>query len=377
MDSLRYWVLDMHVDGFRFDLAATLARQFHEVDRLSAFFDIVQQDPVISQVKLIAEPWDVGEGGYQVGNFPPLWTEWNGKYRDTVRDFWRGEPSTLGEFAQRLTGSADLYQSDGRRPLASINFVTAHDGFTLNDLVSYNEKHNEANGEGGADGESHNRSWNCGVEGPSDDLDIVALREKQKRNFLATLFLSQGVPMLLHGDELGRTQGGNNNVYCQDNEISWVDWSEVRENWTLLEFTERVSHLRRHHPVFRRRRFFQGSSVRGTDAMADIAWLTPRGKPMKAQDWGAGYRSVAVYLNGGAMPEPGPRGQRVTDDSFLLLFNASPDDMEFTVPGEDYGAAWEIEIDTAAPGLMDRPTVKANMVAEVEARSMLVLRRTH
>ncbi|HET9901730.1 MAG TPA: glycogen debranching protein GlgX, partial [Actinomycetes bacterium] len=243
MDSLRYWVLEMHVDGFRFDLAASLARQFHEVDRLSAFFDLVQQDPVVSQVKLIAEPWDLGEGGYQVGGFPPLWTEWNGKYRDCVRDFWRGEPWSLGEFAFRLTGSSDLYKDDGRRPHASINFVTAHDGFTLHDLVSYDQKHNEANGEGNRDGESHNRSWNCGVEGPSDDLEVVALREQQKRNFIATLFLSQGVPMLSHGDELGRTQRGNNNGYCQDNEITWVDWADVREHWTLREFTETVTRL--------------------------------------------------------------------------------------------------------------------------------------
>jgi glycogen operon protein len=254
MDSLRYWVLHMHVDGFRFDLASTLARQFHEVDRLSAFFDLVQQDPVISQVKLIAEPWDVGEGGYQVGNFPPLWTEWNGKYRDTVRDFWRGEPATLAEFASRLTGSADLYQADGRRPLASINFATAHDGFTLNDLVSYNEKHNEANGEGGADGESHNRSWNCGVEGPTDDLEVVTLRERQKRNVLTTLFLSQGVPMLLHGDEMGRTQEGNNNVYCQDNPIAWVDWTDAKEHWALTDVVQSLWRHPRDHPVLPRRR---------------------------------------------------------------------------------------------------------------------------
>ena len=260
MDSLRYWVTEMHVDGFRFDLASTLAREFYDVDRLSVFFDLVQQDPVVSRVKLIAEPWDVGEGGYQVGNFPALWTEWNGKYRDTVRDFWRGEGSTIGEFASRLTGSSDLYESNGRKPFASINFVTAHDGFTLHDLVSYNDKHNEANGEENRDGESTNRSWNCGVEGPTDDLDIIALREQQKRNFLTTLLLSQGVPMIVAGDEMGRTQRGNNNAYCQDNELSWVDWSDVQENSILLDFTRRLSALRKEHPVFHRRRYFRGSA---------------------------------------------------------------------------------------------------------------------
>jgi isoamylase len=379
MDSLRYWVTDMHVDGFRFDLASTLARQFHEVDRLSAFFDLVQQDPVVSQVKLIAEPWDVGEGGYQVGNFPPLWTEWNGKYRDTVRDFWRGEPATLGEFAMRLTGSSDLYQGDGRRPLASINFVTAHDGFTLNDLVSYNEKHNEANGEGGGDGESHNRSWNCGVEGPTDDLEIYALREKQKRNFIATLFLSQGVPMLLHGDELGRSQGGNNNVYCQDNEISWMNWSDERENWALTEFTEQVAKLRREHPVFRRRRFFQGRSVLGTaGALSDIVWFTPAAEEMTEADWSFPLsRSVSVFLNGAAISEPDTRGQNVVDDSFLILFNGDHEDMAFTIPNEAYGAAWAVEIDTAAPFVQDRPSTKAGGEIDVEARSLVVLRRVH
>ncbi|RJK92934.1 glycogen debranching protein GlgX [Vallicoccus soli] len=379
MDSLRYWVTEMHVDGFRFDLASTLARQFHEVDRLSAFFDLVQQDPVVSQVKLIAEPWDVGDGGYQVGNFPPLWTEWNGKYRDNVRDVWRGEPHTLGEFAMRLTGSSDLYQGDGRRPLASINFVTAHDGFTLEDLVSYNEKHNEANGEGGNDGESHNRSWNCGVEGPTDDLDVLALREKQKRNILTTLFLSQGVPMLLHGDELGRTQGGNNNVYCQDNEIAWVDWEDARHHTTMLEFVRRLARLRHEHPVFRRRRFFQGRPVRGSggDALGDIAWLTARGRPMNDEDWSSGQRHVTVFLNGDAITEPDERGQRVTDDSFLLLLNSSPDDMVFTVPEEKYGASWDVCVDTSAPLEIEQPTLKAGAPVEVEARSVLVLRRVH
>ncbi len=275
MDSLRYWVTEMHVDGFRFDLASTLARELHDVDRLSAFFDLVQQDPVVSQVKLIAEPWDVGEGGYQVGNFPGLWTEWNGKYRDTVRDYWRGEPATLGEFASRLTGSSDLYEDTGRRPSASINFVTAHDGFTLADLVSYNEKHNEANGEDNRDGESHNRSWNCGVEGRTDDPDVLALRARQQRNILATLLLSQGTPMIAHGDEIGRTQNGNNNVYCQDNELSWMDWSLAETNADLLEFTRTVIALRTEHPVFRRRRFFEGRPIRSGEQSRDIAWLTP------------------------------------------------------------------------------------------------------
>ncbi|MBA2478336.1 MAG: glycogen debranching protein GlgX, partial [Sporichthyaceae bacterium] len=284
MDSLRYWVLDMHVDGFRFDLAATLARQFHEVDRLSAFFDLVQQDPVVSQAKLIAEPWDVGEGGYNVGGFPPLWTEWNGKYRDTMRDYWRGEPETLAEFASRLTGSADLYENDGRRPYASINFVTAHDGFTMHDLVSYNEKHNEANGEDGNDGESHNSSWNCGVEGDTDDLEVIALREQQKRNFLTTLFLSQGVPMLLHGDELGRTQGGNNNVYAQDSEIAWVDWERAKDFGVLTEFVSKLTKLRADHPVFRRRRHFSGRVTKAS-GIEDIGWFTPSGDWMTDEDW--------------------------------------------------------------------------------------------
>ena len=377
MDSLRYWVLEMHVDGFRFDLASTLARQFHEVDRLSAFFDLVQQDPVISQVKLIAEPWDVGEGGYQVGNFPPLWTEWNGKYRDTVRDFWRGEPCSLADLASRLTGSADLYQSDGRRPLASINFVTAHDGFTLNDLVSYNEKHNEANGEDNNDGESHNRSWNCGVEGETDDLEVIALRERQKRNLVTTLFLSQGVPMLLHGDELGRTQGGNNNAYCQDNPISWVDWEAARENWALTDFVRSVSKLRREHPVFRRRRFFQGDPSRGSESeLGDIAWFTPAGVRMAESDWQVGYaRAVTVFLNGSAIVEPDSRGEPVVDDSFLLLFNGNHEDMTFTLPPDGYGERWEVVLDTAFPLVLDRPTAKAGEGVAMESRSILVLRR--
>src|ERR1700728_2840395 len=289
MDSLRYWILDMHVDGFRFDLAAALARELHDVDRLSAFFDLVQQDPVVSQVKLIAEPWDVGEGGYQVGHFPPLWTEWNGQYRDTVRDFWRGGEATLPQFASRLTGSSDLYEATSRRPGASINFVTAHDGFTLNDLVSYNEKHHEANGEDHRDGESHNRSWNCGVEGPTDDPEILELRARQMRNIMATLMVSQGTPVIAHGDEIGRSQRGNNNVYCQDSELSWMDLSLVDKNSDVLEFTRKVTALRKAHPVFRRRRFFDGEPIRSGDEVRDIAWLTPAGQEIQPQDWGGDF----------------------------------------------------------------------------------------
>jgi isoamylase len=377
MDSLRYWVLDMHVDGFRFDLAATLARQFHEVDRLSAFFDLVQQDPVVSQVKLIAEPWDVGDGGYQVGNFPPLWTEWNGQYRDTVRDFWRGEPHTLGEFASRITGSSDLYKRDGRRPIASINFVTAHDGFTLRDLVSYNEKHNQANGEGGADGESHNRSWNCGVEGETKKADVLALRARQHRNFLVTLLLSQGVPMLAHGDELGRTQRGNNNVYCQDNATAWVNWELAPGQRQLLDFTRRVVQLRQEHPVFRRRRFFAGDPAHGGESeLGEIAWLTPSGEHMDQEDWTTWYaRAVMVFLNGEAIPEPDPRGQPIVDDSFLVLFNASDTPLEFTLPGEDFGILWSVVLDTA--GSMAEGTLLATgKVVDMEARSVMVLTRT-
>jgi glycogen operon protein len=375
MDSLRYWVTEMHVDGFRFDLAATLAREFYDVDRLSAFFDLVQQDPTVSQVKLIAEPWDVGPGGYQVGNFPPLWTEWNGKYRDTVRDFWRGEPATLGEFAGRLTGSPDLYEHSGRRPAASINFVTAHDGFTLADLVSYNEKHNDANGEGNRDGESHNRSWNCGVEGPTDDLEVLELRAQQKRNFIATLFLSQGVPMLLHGDELSRTQRGNNNGYCQDNDITWLDWSQVDEE--LVAFTAQVSALRRDHPVFRRRRFFDGRPVRRGDArMPDIAWFTPHAREMSEEDWEAGFgKSVAVFLNGDGIPDRDARGERVTDSSFVLCFNAHDGAIDFVLPSPDYGAKWEVVLDTATPSLAEPAITEAGSTLNVDARSLAVLRK--
>jgi glycogen operon protein len=375
MDSLRYWALDMHVDGFRFDLASTLARELHDVDRLSAFFDLVQQDPIVSQVKLIAEPWDVGEGGYQVGNFPGLWTEWNGKYRDTVRDYWRGEPATLGEFASRLTGSSDLYEATGRRPSASINFVTAHDGFTLADLVSYNEKHNWINGEDNRDGESHNRSWNCGVEGPTDDPAILELRARQSRNFLATLMLSQGVPMLAHGDEMGRTQLGDNNVYCQDSPLAWMDWTLAETNADLVAFTRNVIKLRTSHPVFRRRRFLEGRPIRDRGQTRDIAWLTPAGVQMTPEDWGSGFgRSLAVFLNGEGIQEPDQRGRRIVDDSFLLCFNAHDAELEFAVPGDDYGAEWMIVLDSAtATGLVDA-TYAAGAKVTVAARSLLVLR---
>ncbi|WP_171055464.1 MULTISPECIES: glycogen debranching protein GlgX [unclassified Nonomuraea] len=371
MDSLRYWVIEMHVDGFRFDLASTLARELHEVDRLSSFFDLVQQDPVLSQVKLIAEPWDVGPGGYQVGNFPSRWTEWNGCYRDTIRDLWRGQPATLPEFGSRFTGSSDLYQDDSRRPAASINFVTCHDGFTLQDLVSYNGKHNEANKEGNRDGTDDNRSWNCGAEGPADDA-VETLREQQKRNFLTTLFLSQGVPMLSHGDELGRTQQGNNNGYCQDNALTWVDWSDIRENWLLLEFTQSLAELRKRHPVFRRRRFFYGKPVRG---LSDIAWLTPSGEEMTDSDWNVGYaKSLAVFLNGDAITEPDRRGRPIRDDSFLLLFNAHHDTIQFTIP-KDYGEMWHTEIDTAMPINVGSRMCRAGEAVAVPGRSVRVLRR--
>jgi glycogen operon protein len=377
MDSLRYWVREMHVDGFRFDLAATLARDFYEVDRLATFFEVVQQDPTISTVKLIAEPWDIGPGGYQVGNFPPLWTEWNGKFRDTARDFWRGEPSTLGEFASRLTGSADLYQDDGRRPVASINFVTCHDGFTLTDLVSYNEKHNEANGEENRDGESFNRSWNCGTEGPTDDPGILALRAKQRRNFLVTLMLAQGVPMLGHGDELGRTQHGNNNAYCQDNELSWVDWENVDEQ--LLEFTRRLTAFRAEHRVFRRRRFFTGKPVRRADGtpIPDMEWFTFDGRVMTENDWGADFgRSIALFLNGDGIRERSPIGERHSDDSFVLFFNGSEIMLEFAVPPPDYGEKWQVMIDTTQPtGVGEELVVPASGKIPVPDRSVLVLGR--
>ncbi|MBU3750652.1 MAG: glycogen debranching protein GlgX, partial [Mycobacterium sp.] len=376
MDSLRYWVLEMHVDGFRFDLASTLAREFYDVDRLSAFFDIIQQDPVISQVKLIAEPWDIGEGGYQVGNFPGLWTEWNGKYRDTVRDYWRGEPAALGEFASRLTGSSDLYEATGRRPIASINFVTCHDGFTLADLVSYNEKHNEANGEGNRDGESHNRSWNCGVEGPTDDPEIIALRHRQMRNIMTTLMVSQGTPMISHGDEVGRTQRGNNNGYCQDNEITWIDWSGADEYADLLEFTRRVTALRAAHPVFRRRRFFDGRPSSSPHNMRDLYWLTRNGVEMTSDDWHSGIKSVAVGLNGEALEEPDARGERIIDDSFLLCFNAHAYPVDFVIPETPYARRWQAIIDTADPRGATEQQVAAGTTVSVHGRSVLVLRRT-
>ncbi|SIS20305.1 glycogen debranching protein GlgX [Williamsia sterculiae] len=376
MDSLRYWVLEMHVDGFRFDLAATLARELHDVDKLSAFFDLVQQDPVVSQVKLIAEPWDVGEGGYQVGNFPGLWTEWNGKYRDTVRDYWRGEPSTLGEFASRFTGSSDLYEATGRRPSASINFITAHDGFTLRDLVSYNDKHNDANGEGNRDGESHNRSWNCGVEGPSDDPEIEDLRARQQRNILATLALSQGTPMIAHGDEFGRTQNGNNNVYCQDSPLSWMDWTLAEKNADLLEFSRKAIALRTAHPVFRRRRFFRGRPIRSGDEPRDISWLTPSGQEMTPEDWDSGFgKSLAVYLYGDGINEPDLRGRRVSDDTFLLCFNGHYEPLTFSMPSSFYAPEWTGVLDTShLRGDCDVHAV-ADQPVEIPGRSVLVLRK--
>jgi isoamylase len=367
MDSLRYWVTEMHVDGFRFDLAATLARQFYEVDRLSAFFDLIQQDPVVSQVKLIAEPWDIGEGGYQVGNFPPLWSEWNGKYRDTVRDFWRGEPEALPELASRLSGSSDLYQGDTRRPGASINFVTAHDGFTLADLVAYNEKHNDANGEDNNDGESHNRSWNCGAEGPSDDPNILACRGRQQRNLLTTLLLSQGVPMLLGGDELGRSQQGNNNAYCHDDEISWYDWESIDEE--LLTFVQKLIALRREHPVFRRRHWFQGQPIRGS---RDITWFRPDGEDMDDADWDSGVtHSIGVYLNGDAIPGRDERGQAITDDSMLVLLNAHHERIDWKLPPQ-WGTQWQAALDTTGT-IPDGTEIDMEELLPTDGRSILVL----
>jgi len=371
MDSLRYWVEDMHVDGFRFDLAATLARQSGPYDQMSAFFNLIEQDPVISQTKLIAEPWDLGEGGYQVGNFPTLWSEWNDKYRDTVRSYWRGDSASLGDFARRLSGSADLYQTKGRRPWASVNFVTAHDGFTLTDLVSYEHKRNEANGEGNRDGTDDNRSWNCGVEGPTDDPDVLALRERQRRNLLTTLFVSQGVPMLLGGDEMGRSQGGNNNPYCQDNEISWFDWESVDR--TQLAFTKRLIELRRSHPVFRRRRHFRGREA-GNGSL-DLAWLRPDGAEMTDADWGAHFpRCIGVFLNGDAIDDLDACGEPVIDDSFLLLFNAHDGSIPFVLPGPEMGKCWTRLVDTAG---LDEPVeghqVEAGEVVTLESHSMVVL----
>ena len=372
MDSLRYWILEMHVDGFRFDLASTLARELHDVNRLSAFFDIIQQDPVVSQVKLIAEPWDVGEGGYQVGNFPPLWTEWNGKYRDCVRDFWRGENQTLGEFATRFTGSSDLYENTSRLPYASINFITAHDGFTLNDLVSYNKKHNAKNGEESNDGEIRNRSWNCGVEGPTDDPEVLRLRKRQKRNFFATLLLSQGVPMLLGGDEIGRTQQGNNNAYCQDNEISWYDWGKVDEY--LLVFCQKLIRYRKNHPVFHRRRWFHGRPIHGSE-IEDIAWFTIEGEQMDEEDWGQGYaKSLGVFFNGKTIPNPNPRGEPVTDDNFYIMINAHYEPLVFSLPGTSWGEIWIKELDTEGGWLEVEEILKEGDQINLEARSLVVLR---
>ncbi|MDQ6752464.1 MAG: glycogen debranching protein GlgX [Actinomycetota bacterium] len=374
MDSLRYWVTEMHVDGFRFDLASTLAREFYDVDKLSTFFELIQQDPVVSQVKLIAEPWDVGPGGYQVGNFPPQWTEWNGKYRDTVRDFWRGEPATLGEFASRLTGSSDLYEHSGRRPVASINFVTAHDGFTVSDLVSYNEKHNEANGEDNNDGESHNRSWNCGVEGPTDDPKVLSLRARQQRNFLATLLLSQGVPMILHGDELGRSQQGNNNGYCQDSELTWIHWDAM--DAPLVEFTAALSRLRHEHPTFRRSRFFAGRPVRRGvgEKLPDIVWLNADGKEMLPEDWGSGFgRTIGVFLNGDGIAGVDSRGARISDVNFLLYFNAHDDTVDFTLPPAEFAPKWDVVIDTAGEYAHSQ-TLEAGARLGVSAKSLVVLR---
>ncbi len=374
MDSLRYWVIEMHVDGFRFDLAATLAREFYEVDKLSAFFELVQQDPVISQVKLIAEPWDIGPGGYQVGGFPPQWTEWNGKYRDTVRDFWRGEPSTLGEFASRITGSADLYEDDGRRPVASINFVTAHDGFTLADLVSYNEKHNDANGEHNNDGESSNRSWNSGVEGPTDDPEVLAMRARQERNFLATLLLSQGVPMILHGDELGRSQNGNNNTYAQDSGLSWIHWDTADTG--LIDFVSALARLRKDHPTFRRRSFFDGRPVKRSqgEPLADIVWLTPGGTEMDEENWDTGFgRAIGVFLNGDGIHGRDSRGQRVTDLNFAIFFNAGEDAVDFTMPTAEFSDRWEVVVDTAGNEADSGPRTAGDVIA-VTSKSLVILR---
>ncbi len=375
MDSLRYWIQEMHVDGFRFDLAPTLAREMHDVDRLSSFFDLMQQDPVVRQVKLIAEPWDVGEGGYQVGNFPTLWSEWNGKYRDTVRDYWRGQDRTLAEFAYRFTGSSDLYAHNGRRPYASVNFVTCHDGFTLADLVSYNEKHNEANGEDNMDGSADNRSWNGGAEGPSADAAVNELRARQKRNFLATLFLSQGIPMLLGGDEIGRSQQGNNNAYCQDNELSWFDWE--RADVDLLAFTRWLIRFRRDHPVFHRRLWFQDRPI-WHSAAREIGWYKPDGWELTDEDWQAGFaKSLGVFLNGSAIPSLDVRGERVQDDSFYLLFNGHHERLDFTLPGPGLGRSWVQALDTAEllPG-ENGTTYAANSVVIMTGRSLKVLRRT-
>lgn len=375
MDSLRYWVREMHVDGFRFDLASALARELHEVDRLGAFFDIIHQDPVLSQVKLIAEPWDLGEGGYQVGNFPPGWTEWNGKYRDAVRAYWKGEGGLIGELAYRITGSSDLYSRSGRRPYASINFVTAHDGFTLHDLVSYNEKHNEANGEDNRDGSDHNLSWNCGVEGPTDNSEVNRLRAQQKRNFLATLLLSQGVPMLVAGDEMGRTQGGNNNAYCQDNEISWVDWDLGRADQELMAFAQRVIRLRKAHPAFRHRHFFQGRHIRGAEPK-DILWVRPDGQEMGDEEWHQAFaRCLGMFLHGGALDEIDTLGRPVRDDSFLLLLNAHHEAIPFTLPTFGDGDRWLLLFDTHESDHERASHYRSRETYPLQARSLALLIR--
>lgn len=373
-DSLRYWVTEMHVDGFRFDLAATLARQFHDVDKLSAFFDIVEQDPVISQVKLIAEPWDIGSGGYQVGGFPSSWSEWNGRYRDCVRDFWRSQPSTLPEFASRLMGSSDLYQMNGRRPVASVNFITAHDGFTMNDLVSYNNKHNEANGEGNRDGESNNRSWNCGVEGPTNIRDVNELRQRQMRNMFATLLVSQGIPMICGGDEVMRTQGGNNNAYCQDNEISWTNWDLDASQQEMLAFVSKMIHLRLSHPVLHRRRFFSGRTPGDpVDKIPQAEWFDHTGSIMDMADWQNTHAfSVMIYLNGSDIPEVDWYGNQMVDNDFILIFNAHYEPIQFTLPDERYGKKWKLVVDTHNP---DGPELnyEAGFAITAQSRSFLLL----
>ena len=373
-DSLRYWVTEMHVDGFRFDLAATLARQFQEVDKLSAFFDIVEQDPVISRVKLIAEPWDLGSGGYQVGGFPSSWSEWNGRYRDCVRDFWRSQPSTLPEFASRLMGSSDLYQVNGRRPVASVNFITAHDGFTMNDLVSYNEKHNEANGEGNRDGESNNRSWNCGVEGPTTIKDVNELRQQQMRNMFATLLLSQGIPMICGGDEVARTQQGNNNAYCQDNAISWTNWDLDEDQKDLLEFVSKLIHLRLEHPVLHRRRFFSGRE-QGTDSttIPQVEWMDHTGSIMDMDDWSNTHAfTVMIYLNGSDIPETDWYGNQMVDNDFILIFNAHYEPIMFTLPDEQYGKKWRLVVDTHNPKGPEL-NYEAGFAITAQSRSFLLL----
>jgi glycogen operon protein len=374
MDSLRYWVLEMHIDGFRFDLASALARELHAVDRLGAFFDIVHQDPVLSQVKLIAEPWDLGEGGYQVGNFPILWAEWNAEYRDAVRRFWKGDGGVVASLGYRLTGSSDLYGSEGRSPYASINFVTAHDGFTLADLVSYNEKHNEANGEENRDGHNNNLSWNCGAEGPTDDPVILPLRARQQRNFLATLILSQGVPMLLAGDEIGRTQQGNNNAYCQDNEISWIDWNINRPGRELLEFTRFLIGLFHQHPVLRRRKFFQGRTIRGSE-VKDLAWFRPDGKEMTDEDWSnPAAHCLGLRLAGDGVDELDPRGERIVDDTLLILLNAHHEPIPFILPAHRRKLRWQVLLDTREAKPKRRRLLRGGEAYDLEGRSLALLR---